>query len=180
VTVRRFRCLHTALAVGLLICTAGCATTVLTTPDVPRGATGSCTIRAPMSYGGKPDYLPRAIAAEPVAAQATFLRYTYDTQYDAKQAVTLLQVVNPLLIVGFPTGSNSGTITGLLEVVREGRTIRSYGAACNMKRSSTVFSEGETLTDMRRRGLLLVGANISAQICQDQQMLQTLLGSDQR
>lgn len=176
--VQHFRRLLTLSAVGLLLCTTGCATSVMMTPDLGRGAPGACTITAPMSYEGNPDYLPQAVAAEPVAAQATVLRYTYNTQYDAKQGITALQVVNPLMIVGFPTGSNFTAVTGLLEVVRGGRTIRSYGAACAMKRTGTVFSEGETLTAMRRRGLLLIRANISAQICRDQQTLQALLDED--
>lgn len=178
--VRHFRRLLTAPAVGLLLCITGCETSVVMTPDLGRGAPGTCMVSAPMSYDGNPDYLPRVIAAEPVAAQATVLRYTYNTQYDAKQGITALQVVNPLLIVGFPTGANSTAITGLLEVVRGGQTIRSYGAAAAMKRSATVFSEGETLTAMRRRGLLIVRDNISAQICRDQQTLQTLLDADHR
>jgi hypothetical protein len=172
--------LLTAPAIGLLVCITGCQTSVMMTPDLGRGANGTCTIRAPVSYEGNSDYLPQALAPEAVAARTTVLRYTYNTQYDAKQqGITLLQVVNPLMIVGFPTGSNGETVTGLLEVVRRGQTLRSYGAASAMKRSSTVFSEGETLTAMRRKGLLLVRDNISAQVCRDQQTLQTLLDSDQ-
>lgn len=178
-TVRRFRSLLTVPAAGLLICITGCQTSVMMTPDLGKAAAGTCTIRAPVTYEGNPDYLPQAVAAEAVAARTTVLRYTYNTEYNAKQGITPLQVVNPLLIVGFPTGSNGETVTGLLEVVRGGQTIRSYGAASAMKRSSTVFSEGETLTAMRRKGLLLVRDNISAQICRDQQTLQNLLNSDQ-
>lgn len=171
---QHFRLL-TAPVAGLLLCITGCATTVMVTPDLGRGAPGACTIRAPMSYEGKPDYLPTAIGAEPVATQTTVLRYSYNTLYDAKQGNPVLEAVNPLMLVGFPTGSNSTTVTGLLEVVRGGQTIRSYAAASAMQRAGTVFSEGETLTAMRRRGLLLVRDNISAQICRDQQTLQTLL-----
>lgn len=169
--------LLTVTSIGLLASITGCATSVLMTPDLSRDAPRTCTIQAPLSYDGNPDYLPGAIVAEPVMAQATVLRYTYSTQYDANQGIKPLQVVNPLLLAGFPTGSNSSTVTGLLEVVRSGQTIRSYGAACAMKRSSTVFSEGETLTDMRRRSLLLLRDNLSAQICQDQHALQALLHS---
>jgi hypothetical protein len=178
VAIQHSRRLLTVPAMGLLLCITGCETSVIITPDLGRGAQGACTVTAPMSYEGNPDYLPQAVAAEPVAARATVLRYTYNTQYDAKQGITALQVVNPLMIVGFPTGSNFTTVTGVLEVVRGGQTIRSYGAACAMKRTGTVFSEGETLTAMRRRGLLLIRDNISAQICRDQKTLQTLLDED--
>lgn len=44
-----------------------------------------------------------------------------------------------------------------------------------MKRSQSMFSEGETLADMRRRGLLLVRDNIAAQVCADQGATQAIL-----
>jgi hypothetical protein len=172
--------LLTGCAAALLFGLAGCETNVVMTPDLRPPAPGTCLIRAPVSYEGNPDYLPQVIATEAVADPTITLRYTYNAHYDAQQGITPLQVVNPLLIAGFPTGSNSASVTALLEVIREGQTIRSYGAACAMKRSATVFSEGETLTAMRRRGLLLVRDNISAQICSDKQTLQALLHSDPR
>jgi hypothetical protein len=162
----------------LLACVSGCETTVLITPNVGAGAKSTCTIQAAVSYEGNPDYLPHAIATVPVGSQTTFLRYTYNTAYNAKEGDAVLQAVNPLMLFGFPTGYNSGTISGLLEVVQNGQTIRSYAAACNMKRHGTVFSEGETLTDMRRRGLQLVADNISTQICRDQPTLKPLINPD--
>ena len=102
--IQHSRRLLTVPAMGLLLCITGCETSVIITPDLGRGAQGACTVTAPMSYEGNPDYLPQAVAAEPVAARATVLRYTYNTQYDAKQGITALQVVNScLMIVGFPT-----------------------------------------------------------------------------
>ena len=44
-----------------------------------------------------------------------------------------------------------------------------------MQRSATVFSEGETFTEMRRRGLLLVGGNLSAQLCHDEALLAAMI-----
>jgi hypothetical protein len=173
------RCFLVACTAGLAIGLSGCSTRVLLTPDLGRNATSACSIQARVIYDGNPDYLPHALTAVPATGQATALRYTYDTTYNSAQGITLLQVVNPLMIVGFPTGSNSGTVTGVLEVVRGGHVIRSYAAACAMSRMGTVFSEGETLTQMRRKGLLLVRDNISAQVCRDQQTLQTLLGAAQ-
>jgi hypothetical protein len=167
------------LVAGLLVGIGGCATSVVLTPDLGPKPPAACTVRAPLLYEGNPDYLPLAITTAPATGQATVLRYTYNTTNDSKQGITALQLVNPLMIVGFPTGSNSETVTGLLEVVRGGHTIRSYAAACAMSRTGTVFSEGETLTEMRRKGLLLVRDNISAQICRDQQTLQPLVDSNQ-
>lgn len=167
------------LAPWLLACLTACETQVTLTPTVSAQAPPACVIAAPLSYDGQPVYLPQVISAEPAVDHGTtLLRYSYNAQYDGKQQATALQPFNPLLIVGFPTGSNAITVSGLLEVVRDGKPVRAYAAACALKRSSTVFSEGETMTALRRRGLLLVRDNISAQICHDQQGLRALLAGD--
>lgn len=176
-------CVHKLYVYGLapllLGCLAACETQVTLTPTVGTQAPPTCVIAAPLSYDGQPAYLPQAISAQPAADHATVLRYSYDAQYNAKQQATALQPLNPLLIVGFPTGSNAITVSGLLEVLRDGKPVRAYASACALKRASTVFSEGETLTAMRRRALLLVRDNISAQVCHDQQGLRALLAADQ-
>ena len=102
-------------------------------------------------------------------------RYIYETQYGLKETEPLLALVNPLTLVGFPVGSDNLIVTGRVDVVRGDTTVRSYGAAVAMKRSSTVFSEGETFTEMRRRGLLLVRDNLSGQLCHDQAILTAML-----
>lgn len=162
----------------LLACLAACETQVTLTPTLGSQAAPTCVIAAPLSYDGKPDYLPQVISAGPATGGGTLLRYSYNTQYDGKQQITPLQPLNPLLIVGFPTGSNAITVSGLLEVVQDGKPVRAYAAACALKRTSTAFSEGETMTALRRRGLLLVRDNIAAQICHDQQGLRALLAAD--
>jgi len=40
---------------------------------------------------------------------------------------------------------------------------------------SQIAFEGETFTDMRRRGLLLVRDNLTSQLCKDQSVIETLL-----
>lgn len=167
-----------ALLLLPLVCLTACETQVMVTPTLSPGVPRSCLIAAPLSYDGKPDYVPQVVTPEPIEDRATVLRYTYDAQYDGKQQITAFQPFNPLLIAGFPTGSNAITVSGLLEVLQDGKPVRTYAAVCALKRSSTVFSEGETMTALRRRGLLLVRDNISAQVCQDQQGLRALLAKD--
>jgi hypothetical protein len=163
------------LAALALTCLTACQTQVMLTPKLSTTPPQSCVIAAPLSYEGKPDYVPQVLSGKPAGGDLTILRYTYNTDYNADQQITVAQVFNPLLIAGFPTGSNAITVSGLLEVVRDGKPVRAYAAACALKRSSNVFSEGETMTELRRRGLMLVRDNISAQICQDQQGLRALL-----
>lgn len=177
-TTDRFVAPRYALLPLLLACLTACETQVTLTPTLSAQASPTCVIAAPVSYDGQPVYLPQVISAEPGTDGGTLLRYSYNTQYDGKQQATVLQPLNPLLLVGFPTGSNAITVSGLLEVLRDGKPVRVYEAACALKRSSTVFSEGETMTALRRRGLLLVRDDISAQICHDQQGLRALLAAD--
>jgi hypothetical protein len=161
-----------------LSCLTACQTQVMLTPALGKATPQNCQIAAPLSYDGKPEYAPQVLSGEPASGHPTTLHYTYNAQYSAKQQATALQPLNPLLIVGFPTGSNAITVSGLLEVLQDGKPVRTYAAACSLKRNSNVFSEGETLTALRRRGLMLVRDNISAQVCQDQQGLRALLGAD--
>jgi hypothetical protein len=139
-------------------------------------------IEAPLTYEGKPDYIPQAIAPEPGTDHATIVRYTYNTAYDSRDnsaAITGLVLLSPLIAAAVPPGSNAITVSGLLEVLQDGKPVRTYASVCALKRTYSVFSEGETLTDLRRRGLLLVRDNISAQVCKDQQGLRALLAADQ-
>jgi hypothetical protein len=103
------------------------------------------------------------------------LRYSYDAKYGLEQLPNSVTPVNPLTLIGFPTGSDSLVISGRLEVLRDGNVVRSYAAASAMKRTGTILSEGDTFTDMRRRGLLLVRDNVSAPLCSDMPTLSELL-----
>jgi hypothetical protein len=155
---------------------SGCETTVAVTPQMNHQAVDvGCVIRAPLRYEGKADYLPRSLVAEPDSAKSVVIRYGYTTQYGFKQTAVGLTLVNPLTLFGFPTGSDSLVITGQLDVLQDDAPIRSYAAAASMKRAGTVFSEGETYTEMRLRGLLLVRDNINSQICKDESILLPLL-----
>jgi hypothetical protein len=95
------------------------------------------------------------------------LRYRHDERYGLGQVPVGAQLVNPLNFVGFPTGSNNLSVTGRLEVIRGGSVVRAFEAVAAIERSGSMFSEGETFTAMRRRGLMLVKDNISAQVCAD-------------
>ncbi len=53
--------------------------------------------------------------------------------------------------------------------------MRSYAAAASLKVTPTIFGEGETFTEMRHRGLMLVRDNLSSQLCEDQSVLNRLL-----
>lgn len=166
---------QTALALLPWLLTAGCATTVSITPTLSAKDTGACEIRAPVRYDGKAEYLPGALTVDQTASERPVFHYAYEAQYGLKEIPPGIMLVNPLTLFGFPTGSDNVVVTGYLDLVRDQTTLRSYAAAAAMKRTGTVFSEGETFTEMRRRGLLLVRENISRQLCKDQAAIEALL-----
>ena len=155
---------------------AGCQTTVMVTPQAMAGKGAStCQIRAQVRYDGKEEYLPAALGADPTAPYPVVFQYAYEAQYGLSEIPPGVSLINPLVIFGFPTGTDNVVVTGRVDVIRGTTTLRSYAAAAAMKRAGTVFSEGETFTEMRRRGLLLVRDNLSTQLCKDQATLVALL-----
>lgn len=132
-------------------------------------------MRAHVSYDGEPEYLPSVLADDPAAPADAILRYSHEEQYGSSALPTEIQLVNPLHWIGMPIGSSDLVVLARLDVMRAGEVVRSFAAAAGMRRSDTVFGEGETLTAMRRRGLLLVKDNISTQVCADRTTTQAML-----
>jgi hypothetical protein len=161
------------LAIGL----AGCATTIAVTPKLAATAAAHCEIHAPLSYEGKPDYLPTVLIQEPAASSTVLLHYRFDVDYDARPLNDIATLVNPLTLLGFPTGHDYISVVGTLDLIQAGTTVRSYAAAAALKRTGTVFGEGDSFTAMRRQGLLAVRDNISAQVCQDMPVLMPLINA---
>lgn len=165
-----------AAGLGMLWCMwlAGCAATVSVTPKVSEKA-AVCQIRATVQFDGKPEYVPGVLIGDASVHSAARFLYSFEAQYGLDEYNAFFVAVNPLSLVGFPTGSDNLVVTGRIDLLRGETIVRSYAAAASMKRTPTIFGEGETFTDMRRRGLLLVKENLSAQLCQDQSTLTPLL-----
>jgi len=156
----------------------GCATSTTLTPQLPDKQIPSCRLHAAVQYDGKPEYLPAALGGERGPPGPVVFRYSFEAQYGLNPVNAFVAFVNPLELFGFPVSSDNMVVTGRVDVVGGDAVIRSYGAAAAMKRSSTVFSEGESFTDMRHRGLMLVRDNLSGQLCHDEALLVAMLKSD--
>jgi hypothetical protein len=165
---------HRALIVAVLLC-AGCAATLRVTPEPAGPPPADCVVRAHIDYAGNRDYLPSVLSDDPLAPADSVVRYTHEEQYGSSSLPAGVQVVNPLHLIGVPTGSSDLVVVTRLDVMRGGEVVRSFAAAAVMSRSDTMFGEGETLTEMRRRGLLLLKDNISSQLCADRTTTQAIL-----
>jgi hypothetical protein len=77
-----------------------------------------------------------------------------------------------------PKGTDAVVVAGVLEIVKDGALLKRYEKSVVLKKDKTVFSEGETLTEMRKKGLLLVRDQIDLQLVEDQQILAKQLDTE--
>lgn len=130
-----------------------------------------------IEYSGNADYLPRMLAADNDRGMKVVFRYSYTVSYEAPSEHPLT-ILNPLLIVGMPKATDAVVVAGVLEIVKDGALVKRYEKSVVLKKDKTVFSEGETLTDMRKKGLLLVRDQIDLQLIDDQQILAKQLANE--
>lgn len=132
-----------------------------------------------IEYSGNAEYLPRMLAADSDSGSKAVYRYSYTVSYEAPGEHPLT-VFNPLLIVGMPKGTDAVVVAGVLEIVKDGTLLKRYEKSVVLKKDKTVFSEGETLTEMRKKGLLLVRDQIDLQLVEDQQILAKQLNTERK
>ncbi len=155
----------------------GCATTMRVNPQVTKMENIDFQIKGKIICEGNKEYLPRILVDEPVPNPKFVLKYVYNAVYGKHDVPDLVALYNPLTIVGFPTGENTVTIIGKLDVMKGEEVIKSYIATCVLEKTRSLFSEG-TFTEMRKKGLIAVRNNIEVQVYLDKNYLENLLASE--
>ena len=82
-----------------------------------------------------------------------------------------LALLNPLSVLGIPTGRRNSTVTGTLEILQGTVVVKSYTATCLQEAHRGIYY-GESFSDLRRTGLVAVRDNIEAQMSQDRELLE--------
>ena len=149
----------------------GCATTQYSDGASPDStatvvAESGLTIPATVRYEGNPDYLPRTLVRSQDEQPITAV-YLYQVIYNSEKEHPLT-VFNPLLIAGMSKSEDAVIILAQLEFFKGQVPLKKYEKAVTLSKSKTLFSEGETLTEMRRNGLLHVRDSIDQQVNADQ------------
>jgi hypothetical protein len=160
----RFPCCRAAIAAfGLSL--GACTGALHVSPAPAAFPPANCALRARVEYRGAPDYVPAVLVdtADAVLAYA----FTYEVVYGSQAIDPLLQFVNPLNFVGFPTGAHDVRVVARVDVRTPSGVVRSYAAAAAADATGTMFSEGATLTELRRRALLAVRDSLARQLCAD-------------
>lgn len=143
----------------------GCAAKMVVTPQMEQiNDISEYKIKGKIVYDGNKEYLPRTLSEDLAAEPILTLKYTYTVTYGKDATPQLIPLFNPLTIIGFPIGENTVAITGTLDIFQGKEVIKSYTSTCGFEIARNIFSEGETFSELRKKGLIAVRDNIEAQM----------------
>lgn len=162
----------------LFLFLSGCAAKMTVTPQVAEiDIKSDFQIGGVIEYDGNKDYLPRTIKEDSRQADLSF-KYEYQIVYGRDKTPQAIPLFNPLTIVGFPIGENTMAVTGNLTILKGKEVIKEYKATCGLEKVRSLFSEGETFSELRKKGLLTVRDNIELQMHKDRDILSSLVSND--
>lgn len=167
----RIRIFFLSLCLSIPLILSACAPNIFITPDLKIVPRNDFTLSGKTDYAGNIEYLPRTISAESHSGAILTLRYRYEVTYGRDSIKQVLYHYNPLTIVGFPIGADTVVVTAKLEVLKGTSQVKTYTAMCVLDKHRTIFWEGESLSELRKRGLLAVRENIETQMYGDRELL---------
>jgi hypothetical protein len=153
---------------------SGCGTSMIVMPEIKQTdnlANFSIGGRILYDPNNNKDYLPRTLINDISPEIPITFRYGYKIAYGKRDVPAVIAVYNPLTILGFPIGDSTMAVVGKLDILKGEEIIKSYTATCTFEKTRSLFSEGETLSELRKQGLIAVRDNIEAQMCQDSAFL---------
>lgn len=153
-----------------------CAANMMITPQIEPKKNVDLQIKGKITYEGNKEYLIRLISEDSSLDTGVTFNYVHNVIYGKKDTLPdIIALFNPLNLVGFPIGENTVSVTGKLEVMKGNEVIKTYSAACILEKTRNLFYEGETFSELRKKGLIAVRNNIEAQMWQDREFLNGLL-----
>jgi hypothetical protein len=157
----------------------GCTTKMAITPQIEKpDKMIDFSLKAKIEYDGKNDYLPRTVTAETSLESNIFISYKYVENYGRDSVHQVLPLFNPLTLVGFPIGENTLVVSSKLTIFKGKELLKEYSCSCALENTRSIFSEGETFSELRKKGLLTVRDNIESQMLQDKDFLITNLSNN--
>ena len=169
--MRKIRIFFLILCLSIPLILSACAPNVFITPDLTSVSRNDFTLSGNIDYAGNVEYLPRTISSESHPGAMLILRYRFEVTYGRDSVEQILYHYNPLTIVGFPIGADTVVVTAKLEVLKGEAPVKTYTAVCVLDKRRTIFWEGESLSELRKRGLLAIRENIETQMYGDRDLL---------
>lgn len=115
-----------------------------------------------ITYDGNREYLPTVLKHDENSQSNSI--YEYEVEYiNGSTKMDVINIWNPLLIVGFPMGSEAVIVQGKL-IYRNANQIENvFTASCIAKKTRNLFQNSSS-TEPRRNCLLAVRDNIDIQV----------------
>jgi hypothetical protein len=155
-----------------LICLS--CTSQFVSPELDLPPTIAVLLKAPISFDGNKEYLPRTISEDVSPSSDFSVNYSYTELQERDDSKEVLALFNPLTLIGFPTGGIASTINARLNISKGNEVIKSYNAICKLKVTRTIFTDGDSFSELRKKGLIAVRNNIEAQMYKDQESLKRI------
>jgi hypothetical protein len=161
----------------------GCATSMKVTPTMEEFNCHQFHIGGTIHYNKNIQYLPRTIKSENMAEKndSLFFYYDYQVSYGRDYLFNsgeLVPLFNPLTLIGSPIGEDDVCVVGKLDILHGGKVVKTYKSVCLLEKIRNLFYQGETFSEMRKKGLFAVRNNIETQMCQDKEFLIHLTGQE--
>lgn len=162
-----------ALAVATIVTigVTGCSSTYSSKPAAPELSSQEigwlCGV---LAYDGtNPDYVPRVI--RPVQNSKVQVSYEYQVSYNV-EGETAWDLVNPFILVGVPKSKDNVGVSGRIRIELDGSDFsRTYDDGVVLDKKKFLFSEGDTLTDMRRSALIQLRDSMDRMLLRDRSVL---------
>ena len=162
----------------LVLLLAGCQTTpdvrVVVQPVVPKiDDVVPVYLKGKLVFDGKEEYLPRTVRSIAARYDGLTVRYEYEDVYKFARYYDPPgdDIVSFLRRYQDTTYAKVATVFGRLTVLNGESVLKIYEAVAVL---STPTRGGQTLTDLRRLGLLAVRDSIEGQMYQDREYLRKL------
>lgn len=160
------------IAVVACLSLPACGASMIINPEVTKSKTVmELRFKGKIEYDKNREYFPRTIIEDLVDTTLLTFRYSYNVTYGKGGIPELVALFNPANIIGCPIGEDTLAVVGVLEVLRNDAILKSYTAGCAFQKVRTIFSDGETMSELRKRGLIEVRDNIEAQMYADKDFL---------
>jgi hypothetical protein len=172
------------IAISLLLASCflwtACGTTIDVKPGVAPQANSDLILYGPIDYKGNWDYVPRTVSNKPSHPTALSFKYAYNIVYGGTTIhQDLVTAFIPTTLIGTPTGKNDVQVSAKLDIYKGPSIVKSYISVCNVTQLRGLFVGGINLTELRRKGLMAVKANIETQMATDTAFLCTLMSNDE-
>ena len=151
------------LLMALLL--VSCSANISVKPEVPF-SDNQIVVRGDVAYEGNSSYLPATVQHQ--NGSEVTIKYAYVVSYDGTGLGTeMLTGFLPTTLVGTPTGGDSVTVAGKLEIFKNGQLFRTYVAEARVLKPRSLFLGGVDKTELRRLALISLKENIEQQMRND-------------